>query len=159
VLHALDWHRDATGSDPATVMVLQPTSPFRRGETLRRGVQILEADAESDAVVAVSRLTVSSRHVFTYGDGYFLRRLTTDDNRCPVCCPNGSLYVIRTSVLRRVRDLYPNRVRPLETDPIEAIDIDTEVDWFLAEALARAAASFPEFAVATEELGQSGVAR
>lgn len=55
----------------------------------------------------------------------------------PAVSVNGSLYLIRTKALREERTFFPKRTVGVPcTEPWEPVDIDTEADWVVAEALA-----------------------
>lgn len=134
VLHGLDWFRDEHGGEPETVMVLQPTSPLRGGSILRTAVERLEERPDIDSVVAMTAVGLPANHVYVADANGFARAIS-DDRRYPVYTPNGALYLARTEKVRAERTLYAGTVLPLVLDPARAIDIDTEEDWRLAEAV------------------------
>lgn len=133
VLHALDWFTAEHGGDPQAVMVLQPTSPLRGGAVLRRGFDILAARPDVNAVIAASALHVSASFTFCIDERDTLQSLSADDR--PVVVPNGALYITRTAALRAERSLYAAPIAPVLLDAARAIDIDTESDIAVAEAL------------------------
>lgn len=135
VLHALDWFAAHRHGDPALVMVLQGTSPFRGGGCLREGLVMLRSAPQADAVVAVRKLHGTAAKVFVRDAENMLNPLGTGDQQ-EVVTPNGALYLIRTRVLRARGTLFPPRTLPLMMDDLASMDIDTELDWSLAEAAA-----------------------
>ena len=54
-LHALDWMTQATGTRPKSIMLLQPTSPFRSPELILDAVKMLE-DPSIDGVIGVKAI-------------------------------------------------------------------------------------------------------
>jgi CMP-N,N'-diacetyllegionaminic acid synthase len=133
VLHVLDWHSRTHGAEPPAVMVLQATSPFRGGACLREAVRLLDTRADIDSVIAMTESHISpAQHFLVAEDGTGIP--VADDWRCPVYRPNGALYLTRTAALRQARSLYAGKIAPLVIDDIRAIDIDTEIDFKLAEA-------------------------
>lgn len=134
LMHAVDWFAADRARDPSLVMLLQPTSPLRGHEALSRGLDILTAHSDLNAVVAVTSLERTGATVFVFGDNRCLVPLAAGDNRQPLMTPNGAMYLIRTSILRREHTLYPSRTAPLVLDSIASIDIDDEADWRLANA-------------------------
>lgn len=136
IRHAVDWYREARGHDPDITMVLQVTSPFRTGETIRRGLTLLTECENTQAVVAMSRIDRAPRHLFGLDADRYATPWAESDFPKPIYTPNGALYLIRTAVLRETGSLFPPRTAALITDPIEAIDLDDEADWRLAEAVA-----------------------
>jgi N-acylneuraminate cytidylyltransferase len=58
-------------------------------------------------------------------------------NLPPAYVVNGALYLIAPEDLRRRKSFYSDDMIPLPMeDPREGIDIDTEWDWKIAEAIA-----------------------
>ncbi len=135
VMHAVDWYRDINGGDPEMVLLLQVTSPFRRVETLRHGLDLMAGDPIADAVVSVLDVHRRAEHVFQRAADGFLTALRGDPARATVCVPSGVMYLIRTAALRHHKTFFPPATRDIVTDAVESIDIDTELDWRLAEAL------------------------
>lgn len=136
VRHVVDWYRDTRGSDPGSIMVLQVTSPFRDGNTIRRGLTLLAEQKNTQAVVAMSRIDRAPRHLFALDGESHAVPLSESEFPKPLYTPNGSLYLVRTAAFRATGSLFPPRTAALVTDPIEAIDVDDEADWHLAEAVA-----------------------
>lgn len=135
LLHALDWHRKDSGADPDSVLLLQTTSPLRGGVSLRAAIELLNEHEEASAVVGVQRLGFGPNRVFLSGANGYLTPLSPDDIRPPLFVPNGTLYLIRTAALREHGTLFPPATLPLEMDSVSSIDIDTEADWRLAQAV------------------------
>ncbi|MGB0630052.1 MAG: cytidylyltransferase domain-containing protein [Alphaproteobacteria bacterium] len=134
VLHALDWFRDEHGHEPDAVMVLQPTSPLRGGAVLRAAFERLAARPDIDSVVAMTEMGLPANRIY-FTDANGCAEAVSEDRRYPVYVPNGALYLARTEKVRAGRTLYAGAVLPLVLDPARAIDIDTEEDWRLAEAV------------------------
>ena len=134
VLHALDWFKNTHGRDPAYVMVLQVTSPFRDGASIAKAVSMLNAQAEADAVVAMARIDRAPCHLFSIGDDGYAAPLAAAQEPRPLLTPNGALYLVRAEALRRTGSLFPPRTLPLIMNDVAAIDIDDDDDWRMAEA-------------------------
>jgi CMP-N,N'-diacetyllegionaminic acid synthase len=134
VIHAVDAVAADTG-EPASVLVLQPTSPFRTAGHIAAARDLLAADKKADAVIGVHRLHVGSGHIFDEDASGALVRIDDSTAARPAFVPNGALYLIRTKALRRYGDFYKGRIRPLEMDALASLDIDTEEDFLFAEAL------------------------
>ena len=134
VLHALDWFRAEKGNDPATVMILQPTSPFRGGACLKAAAAALARRPDIDSVVAMTALHLPPARLFAAAADGVAHPLGADDGRKPVYAPNGALYLVRTKALRRAGTVYAGAILPLVLEGARTIDIDTAEDWRLAEA-------------------------
>ena len=142
VLHALDWFRNEHDSEPDAVMVLQPTSPLRGGSILHAAVQRLAERPDIDSVVAMTAVGLPANRMY-FADAKGCAEAISDDRRYPVYMPNGALYLARTDRVRAERTLYAGTVLPLVLDPARAIDIDTEEDWRVAEAVLAAGEFLP----------------
>ena len=131
VMHAMDWFAGWGGGDPAYVMVLQPTSPLRGSECLADAVAMLEASPGAQAVVGMRRVYVPGGVVFSADPDGFAQPVSMPGD----LAPNGVVYLVRSSALRAHRTLFPPRTMPLVMSARTSIDIDTEDDWLVAEAL------------------------
>lgn len=143
VVHALDWWSSAHGVDIEAVMVLQPTSPLRGSACLVSAVAMLETHPEYDSVIAVNNLHLPANRVFLPDDAGGMSPFARNDLRGPVYVPNGALYLTRTQALRRENTLYAGATHPLVLSAPRGLDVDTETDWLIAEALL---AAMPEAA-------------
>jgi CMP-N,N'-diacetyllegionaminic acid synthase len=139
-LHALDWYEDARGKVDG-LLLLQPTSPFRSRETVLRGIDIFRSN-NCRSVVGVSPavshpmwcLEVNGKSIRPFMDGEGMRRRSQD--LPPAYVLNGAFYLIGPDELRKQKSFCSDSTVPLIIDePAESIDIDTEWDWRIAEAL------------------------
>lgn len=53
----------------------------------------------------------------------------------PAYVVNGAFYLISPTVLRERRTFFIDDMVPLLIDAVEGLDLDTEMDWQLAEAI------------------------
>lgn len=139
VLHALDAAGAILDGDPDWTMVLQPTSPFRDPNALRAALAAVAADPTAEGVVGMRRLHVAPAHVFRLGRFGEINQIADVEavERGEVAMtPNGALYLIRTATLRRTKSFFSGRILPLEMSALASLDIDTEEDFQMAEALA-----------------------
>jgi CMP-N,N'-diacetyllegionaminic acid synthase len=136
--HALAWH-DAEHRPVDAVVLLQPTSPFRTAASIRSAVAAFTAAAS--AVVSVSPALQHPAWCFSVSAGAmqpFLgwELLERRSQELPAAFAlNGAIYVLPADDVRRGAPLLQPGVRPfLMTDPVEALDIDTEDDFRVAQA-------------------------
>jgi CMP-N,N'-diacetyllegionaminic acid synthase len=134
VLHLLDWHQKNYG-DPTMVMVLQPTSPLRSGKVLAEAVARMRNDATIDSIIGMRAVHLPAAAIFTLDQSGAAQSIRPDDHRRPCYLPNGALYLTRATALRRERSLYAGRIVPQVMDDMQSVDIDTEIDLRIAEAL------------------------
>lgn len=126
------------------IALLQPTSPLRDPARWQQAFDFARSGA-CDAVIGVSPVRDHPLHVLRmqpegglapWGDPEGLRQRTQD--LPPAVRVNGALYLVRTEVLLAQNTFFPAATRGVLCDqPWEDIDIDTEADWVVAEALGR----------------------
>ncbi len=138
-LHALDWYESERGKVDG-LLLLQPTSPFRRRETILRGINIF-SQAGRQSVIGVSpaqshpmwcfRIEGEVLQPFIDQEGLNLR----SQDLPAAYSVNGAFYLITPPDLVCHRSFVTNNSVPLVIDsPAESLDIDTEFDWRCAEA-------------------------
>ena len=139
LIHALDFYRDR-GIDYDTLVLLQPTSPMRTADDVRAALALYSTDI--DMVVTVKE-AASNPYYNCYetdndgflhiskGDGGYTRR----QDAPKVWEYNGAVYVINVESLRRM-PLSAFTRRRMSVMPAErSVDLDTPVDWLIAEKL------------------------
>lgn len=139
-LHALDWYESVNGAIDA-LLLLQPTSPFRTTDTVRRGIELFKAN-EQLAVIGVSPAHTHPMWSFKM-DGGFLAPFMEDNglgtrsqDLPAVYAPNGCFYLSSPMQLRTRRSFIGSKTIPLLIEsPQEAIDIDTEWDFNMADLI------------------------
>jgi N-acylneuraminate cytidylyltransferase/CMP-N,N'-diacetyllegionaminic acid synthase len=143
VRHAVEALEGREGWRPRTIMLLQPTCPFRRPARLREALDVLEHTA-ADAVIGMTALHRSPALLYREDDAGWLSPLAPWDAGTirqrvrPTLTPNGTLYLSTRESLERYGRLFPPRLRAITTTAVESIDIDTPEDWALAEAVVAA---------------------
>ena len=141
MLHALDFFRQH-GREYDALVLLQPTSPFRNPEDIRRALELYRKE-KPDMVVSVKPAASNPYYnafecdesgclKISKGDGLFTRR----QDAPPVWEFDGAIYVIRPDSLRA----YPSlarlpRILPLPSTALHNIDIDTPLDFEIAQKL------------------------
>jgi len=139
-MHALDWYEKENGQVNG-LLLLQPTSPFRKTQTIQAAIQLFKKYAERP-VVALSpaqshpmwcyRVTGDAVHPFLDGAHQPIR----SQDLPPAYVINGELYLATPSYLRANSSFLGSETVPLLIeDKREALDIDTDWDWLLAEKL------------------------
>lgn len=140
-LHALDWLA-GVGEEPDMLLLLQVTAPFREPGDLIEAVRLLSDSPAADAVVGLRQLHVAPQYIFARdGVSQYLRGAVRESAKPPIFVPNGSIYLIRTKVLRSQRTFYPPATLGLPMPPRRSLDIDTADDLLIAEALESASGS------------------
>ena len=141
-LHALDWYESEKGVVDA-LLLLQPTSPFRSNGTIQSGIRLFEEHGHR-TVVGVSKVSEHPMWMLKKEGAHMLVPYLTDhrlDTRSQALIPlwvvNGGFYLISPQNLRSQKAFIVDKVVPLFIESSEeALDIDTEWDFKLAEFIA-----------------------
>lgn len=139
ILHALDFYAGC-GKEYDTVVILQPTSPFRTAADIRAAIDLYTPDI--DMVVTVKEAATNPYYnAFEPDDAGFLHiskgeGLYTRRQDAPkVWEYNGAVYVVNVNSLRRMNfGQFPRR-RMCPMPASRSIDLDTPIDWLVAETL------------------------
>ena len=145
LLHALDFY-EQQGRHYDCMVLLQTSSPFRRQEDVARGLK--EYSPELDMVVSVKEPSANPYYNcfeadqegylhLSKGEGQYHRR----QDAPKVYEYNGAVYVINPESLRRSPLSQFTRVKPIVMDSLHSLDLDTPLDWTVAEALIAAGAA------------------
>lgn len=139
IRHALEFY-EKKGVRYDSVVLLQPTSPLRTAQQVREAIGVYSEDV--DMVVGVKRsqsaVTLMREepdgnlvHVFDLAGG--VRR----QDAAALYEINGALYVINCHALADKGMGGFTRIRKYVMPEISSVDIDTELDWMLAEEICR----------------------
>ena len=130
------------------IVVLQPTSPFRRRERLAQALALM-SEATTDIVLSLAEVSSHPFWLKIVDDGCVAPFISEGETAVlrqglpPVYQTSGSLYAITVDSLERRRGKvagfitqFPGEtVRPLLLTREEAVDIDTKLDFAFAEWL------------------------
>jgi CMP-N,N'-diacetyllegionaminic acid synthase len=144
-LHALDWYEDAHGPVDG-LMLLQPTSPFRRAETIQNAIGIFLKNGRRP-VIGVSPAAshpawcyrIEQDTLLPYSGNVAEGTPHRSQDLPPAYVLNGAMYLAEPAYLRKARTFLGGDSCPLLMDnPAESLDIDTAYDFLVAECIAAA---------------------
>lgn len=138
-IHAIDWYEENFTKIDG-LLLLQPTSPFRRRESIISAIDLFKSQQKT--IVSVS-LTHShpfwtfkmsgNRLVPFFDNGGYDKRFQDLE---PAYTLNGSIYLIQPERLRKNRSFFDFDSIALVTESQkEGLDIDTEFDFKVAELI------------------------
>lgn len=139
ILHALDFYA-AQGRKYERVILLQPTSPLRTAEDIKGAAALFTPD--TDMVVSVTEARTNPYYnafetdadgflKISKGDGHYTRR----QDAPKVYEYNGAVYVMSVEALRRSPLSRFSRRIPYPMPADRSVDLDTPLDWQIAEAV------------------------
>ena len=139
LLHALQFYRDR-GREYDAVVLLQPTSPFRRERHVRDCLDLFRDDL--DMVVSVTRAGSGNPYydLFEETDKGYLEISKPAEFARRQDCPavyrlNGAVYVINRRSVEQAPLSRFKKVLKYGMDPVYSLDLDTPLDWLIAELL------------------------
>ena len=138
-LHALAWYEAEKGAVDG-LLLLQPTSPFRTQATIKHGIELFSKNSYQP-VIGVSPTHVHPTWTLKLEGDYLVpfmqdgfERRSQDLEQAYVV--NGSFYLISSDHLRLSKSFIGRETIPLLIESKnEALDIDTEWDYRLAEMI------------------------
>ncbi len=137
-LHALGWYQANVGHVDG-LLLLQPTSPFRTRDTIRRGIELFVTHGMKP-VLGVSLVEKHPMWCMKMHEGTLIPFMSDNglDLRSqelpPVYVVNGCFYLITpTELMLNVKFQQEGSIPLIINSPHESLDIDTQWDWSLAE--------------------------
>jgi len=138
IKHALDFYKQK-GLSFEKIMLLQPTSPYRTKKDFEQ-INELYNKNNVDMVVSVKKSKESPYFtLFEEDENNRLKKIITNSSfttrqECPpVYVYNGSMYLIKVSRFIEMNSFNFQNIIKYEMPESRSVDIDTEIDWILAE--------------------------
>ncbi len=144
--HAMEWFRSSRGALPEYVVLLRPTTPFRKVQTVDRAIELLMNTPEADSVRSVRWCSEHPHKMWVAQNGRISSLIPMDQKKPqahtlsyhllpPVYIQNASFDVIRVAHAMEKASTTGTHILPIEMDERESIDINTELDFEFAEFL------------------------
>lgn len=109
-------------SDSGEMLLMQATSPLRFSSHIDNFMQLVK-NKNSSQCVAVRNVTK-----------FFLLANKIYEKNNDIFVPNGSMYYTKIDLLKKERKFFTNISDLFLMNDFHSIDIDTKVDWDIAEA-------------------------
>ena len=140
--HTINWLQEKDNWHPDIVVILQPTTPFRRGHHIDGTINIL-LNSKSDAAITVTKFGYPPywslkmdnnnrlKNIIKDGNLYTTRQETPQAYR-----PAGLAYSLKTDFLYKLNTLLPSGdTRGYMVDSMYSINIDTWADYEYAKLI------------------------
>ncbi|MES2776749.1 MAG: acylneuraminate cytidylyltransferase family protein [Bacteroidota bacterium] len=136
ILHAIKFY-EAAGKNYDTLLLLQPTSPFRKKEHIEAAMAMY--GPETEMITGVTETAANPYSVlYEEDENGFLQRSKTSNAIRRQDCPavwqmNGAIYLINIQALKAKGSIALLKKKKFEMDQVSSLDIDTPLDWMFAE--------------------------
>lgn len=136
--HAVRAWNGQPGQTADVAVDVDVSRPLRTAETVRRCIR---ATAEHGVVMAVARSDVNEGYdLMRWTSGGGVERVNADVNytarqQLPARWLHAGVYAMTTDALWSRATLFGGKVWGVETDRIEALDVDDELDWRIVSLL------------------------
>ena len=141
LLHCIEQYENA-GAKYDGIVLLQPTSPFRREEDVHNAISLF--DTTIDMVTSVRRAACNPYYDGYEEDSYGLLKISKGDGRIErrqdapkVWQQNGAIYVINVNSLKLKGLSGFDKIRKYEMNEAHSLDLDNMLDWKIAEIMLR----------------------
>lgn len=136
IVHAINFYKEK-GVEYDVVVLLQPTSPFRRVDDVKGCLELY--DDSLDMVTSVKESYVSAVLCHEDEKGYLVDTLSNGATRRQDAAKyyeyNGAVYVINAKAVIEKGLGGFNKIRKYVMPEINSLDIDVMTDWYIAESL------------------------
>ena len=147
--HAIRFLESTEDYIPDIILTLQPTSPLRTSKHIHELINVIQNNFELDSAISVCETPFSPYWMFTADDN-ILRPFVVDGNNYSlfrrqelnrVYKPNGAVYATRYDLLMKENIIFSaftsGKTGYIAMDQISSLDIDTQLDFDIAEAILR----------------------
>lgn len=140
LLHALEW-AELASYYPDILILLQATTPFRTAIHIREALMLF--DETTEMVVSVKETSSNPYYIlFEENEKGWLEKSKQGTFVTRQHCPkvwefNGGIYIFNVKVLKDKPFQEFTRIRKYVMDQWSSHDIDTPLDWEMAEIIAR----------------------
>ncbi len=128
--------------------ILRPTSPFRKGHTIKKAVDTLLNSADADSIRAVEKCGGHPYKMWKLGEEFMNPLFSAPEGEVPyhsrgyqtlpeIYVQNASLEVAACRVIFENYSISGSRILPFVSEEYEGFDINTTFDWIVAEHLVK----------------------
>jgi len=145
--HCLAWLREHENFRPDIVVHLRPTAPLRKVKHIDRGIEILLNSPDADSVRSVCLAPKNPLKMWKIQNNRLAPFIPESFNgikeaynlprqKLPTAyIQNGSVDVIRVKTILEKNSMTGDIIIPLVMEEYESVNIDTKIDFLIAEQL------------------------
>lgn len=142
--HMLDWLKHNEGYEPDLIVILYPTSPFRKSETIDKAIEEIGRHPHADSLRSVKLCTEHPYKMWLHDEEYLKPFVQSNDKNThtlsyqllpTVYIQNASIYITKPATIRIKKSPTGDLIVPFVMNEVESIDINNPLDFMLAEAI------------------------
>jgi CMP-N-acetylneuraminic acid synthetase len=141
IAHAIENFERFSGAAVQTLVLIEPTSPFRNASHVKAALERFQA-GDCRSVISVCPLERKPENIFAKSDGIVERYIrdavpyVRRQDMGHLCRLNSAVYVLGRDTFKETGRLIVEPVRFVEMSAMESINIDEELDLVVAEVVA-----------------------
>jgi CMP-N,N'-diacetyllegionaminic acid synthase len=143
--HALNWFLKNENYEPDLIVLLYPTSPFRKPESIDSAIELMLKHPEADSLRSIRLCSEHPYKMWTTENGHLKPFVKTKDlnahtfSYCSlptVYIQNANIYITKPSTIKEKKSSTGDKIIPFIMDEIESMDINNPRDFEFAEMMA-----------------------
>ncbi|MCK9343811.1 MAG: acylneuraminate cytidylyltransferase family protein [Massilibacteroides sp.] len=142
IVHAVNYYLNTLKRSYDAVVLLQPTSPFRKVSDVERAIALYESMPAVEMVIGAKEADANPYYdCLEFDENKYLipskgaGKITRRQDAPKVWMNTGSVYIIKIQALLKKKMSEFSKVTMVPIDRYNAIDLDTLFDWKIAELL------------------------
>lgn len=144
--HALNWFSENENYEPELIVLLYPTSPFRKAKSIDKAVEEILKHPEADSLRSIRLCSEHPYKMWVIQDGYLKPFVEGKDPNVhtfsyqflpTVYIQNACIYITKPSTIRNKKSPTGDIIIPFIMDEIESTDINNPINFRLAEIIIR----------------------
>lgn len=142
ILHAIKWLEDNEKKKYDFFILLQPTSPLRHSKHIDEAIESYFSKDGVNTLYSVVPVKQTPSKMKKIDDSNYLKNYTNDaleikrrQDFPKLYYPNGAIYISRIDVFKQLKGFDEVRLMPYIMKEEESFDIDTLLDFKIAEFL------------------------
>jgi N-acylneuraminate cytidylyltransferase/CMP-N,N'-diacetyllegionaminic acid synthase len=141
-LHALNWMKNNENYKPDLIVLLYPTSPFRKATTIDKAVEKMIAHPDADSLRSIKKCSEHPYKMWKKDRDYLVPFVDSQNKNIhtfsyqmlpEVFIQNASIYITKPDTIFIKKSPTGNIIVPFIMDEFESIDINNEIDFKFAE--------------------------
>lgn len=140
--HALNWLKKNEKYEPELIVLLYPTSPFRKASSIDQAIQKMINDPRADSLRSIKLCSQHPYKMWLKGKKYLKPFITgkhpnvhtlSYQNLPAIYIQNASIYITKPKTIFKTKSPIGKIIIPFIMNEIESVDINTPLDFEYAK--------------------------